>query len=247
MKYIALVSLALLGPATILAIANPCSAQMSAGRRKVEAAYKFQEKLIDSTATIEEVIGKWSRIARDTDVRKDADALAISYGCEGLLELQQGKKFRADSLLIRAMPLFRLTRSKAYFLVAYAELERQIKHYDRAMRSYEEIVTTMDSMPELWDIQYYRASGYAPYAYAIDASLGIEQIGSMDAEYHKKAVELLSATMDRHPVDALGLMALVALHHLGAIQDVPYKFKLDLLCSRKPELRAVSETFDRKF
>ena len=238
MKYLALLLLVL--------ASVPSFAQTSAGRKKVEAAYKFQEKLADSSATIEQVIEKWRRTAQDSAVRKDADALAIAYGCQGLLELQRGKKLLADSLLSQAIPLFRLTHSKAYFLVAYAELERELRHYDRAMHSYEEIVNTMDSVPELWNIDFYRASGYAPYAYAIDASFGIEQIGSADAGLHKRAVELLSTTMNRHPVDALGLMALVALHHLGAIQDEPYKFKLDLLCSRRPELRAVSEKFEKK-
>ncbi len=237
-----------------LAIAQKSDAQhpkpkaaVSPGRKKVEAAYTYQAKLADSSVTIDEVIQNWSDVARDRDVRQDADALAIAFGSEGLIDLQKGEKLLADSLLARAVPLFRLKHSKAYFLVAFADLDRDLHHYKRALQSYEEIVTTMDSLPELWDIQFYRESGYAPFAYAIDASLGITLIGKADAEYHKKAVELLTETMTKHPEDALGLMGLVALHDLGAIKNEPYKFKLDLLCSRKPELRSVSETFEKEF
>jgi tetratricopeptide (TPR) repeat protein len=219
---------------------------ISPGRQKLEAAFTYQSKLADSTVTIDEVIENWSAVARERDVRQDPEAVAIAFGSEGLLELQKGEKLRADSLLARSIPLFRLKHSKAYFLVAFADLERDLRHYKRALQAYDEIVNTMDSLPELWDIQFYRLSGYAPFAYAIDASLGIAQIGKADPEHHKKAIELLSETMGRHPEDALGLMDLVALHYLGAIKNEQYKFKLDLLCSRKPELRIVSETFEKE-
>ncbi|HWF44002.1 MAG TPA: hypothetical protein VG537_05115 [Candidatus Kapabacteria bacterium] len=245
MKYLVLIVF-LLSTNVSPSVAQKSPPDVSAGRKKVEDAYKFQNKLADSSVTVADVIQKWSRTERDPDVRKDPDAQAIAFGCEGLLELQRGQKLRADSLLSQAMPRFRWKHSKESFLVTYAELERQLKHYDRAVRSYQEIAATMDSIPELWDITYYRQSGYAPYAYAIDACYGLEQIASADADYHKKAVESLSATMDRHPVDALGLMALVALHRLHAISDEQYKFKLDLLCSRRPELRKVSDLFEKR-
>jgi hypothetical protein len=250
MKYLVLITCllsAMVAPSFAQKSNGKASPDISAGRKKVEDAYKFQNKLADSSVTIEAVIQNWGRTARDPNVRNDPDAQAIAYGCEGLLELQRGQNLRADSLLSRAMPLFRWKHSKESFLVTYAELDRQLKHYDRAVRSYQEITATMDSIPELWDITYYRQSGYAPYAYAIDACYGLEQIASADPDYHKKAVELLSSTMDRHPVDALGLMALVALHRLHAIPDEQCKFKLDLLCSRRPELRKVSDLFEKKF
>ena len=243
MKYLVVICFLWAAPSVFAQKSPP---DISAARKKVEDAYKFQEKLADSSATIEEVIQKWSQTAQDPNVRKDPNNQAIALGCEGLLELQRGQKLRADSLLAKAIPLFRLKHSKAYFLVAYAELERQLKHYDRAVASYQEITATMDSIPELWDITYYRQSGYAPYAYAIDACYGLEQIASADPDYHKKAIEILSSTMDRHPVDALGLMALVALHHLRTISDEQYKFKLNLLCSRRPALRKVSEVFEKR-
>lgn len=221
--------------------------KVTPGRAKVEAGYKFQEKLNDSTATERQVIKNWSRIAQDTDVKRDPDALAIALSCEALERFKIGEKRMSDSIFARGIGKFRLKKSKAYFLVVYADLDRELNHYERAMDSYEEIITTMDSIPELWDIYFYRSSGYAPYAYAIDASLGISKIGMANADYHKRAVELLGDEMARHDGDALGIMALVCLHHLGAIKDESYKFKLDLAASRKPELRDVSETFEKQF
>ena len=241
MKFFALV--------LILFTSLPCFAQkhVSAGRQKVDAAYKFQEKLNDSTATIAEVINNWSRTAADADVKKDPDALAIALGCEGILEIQRNQDKRADSILKIAMLKFRIKDSKAYFLVTYAELERDMQHYNAAMTAYEEIVHTMDSLPQLWDIDYYRSSGYAPYAYAIDACYGMEQIAAHNADHRKYAVELLTSVMEKHNADALGAMALTALHELGSINDEGYKFKLDLMASRRPQLRTFATRFQKQF
>ncbi len=216
----------------------------SPGRKKVQVAYEYQAQLADSTITIDEVIANWREVAADRDVKKDVDALAIAFGSEGLLELQKGAKLRADSLLARGVPLFRLKHSKAYFLVAFAELDRELKHYPRSIRSYDEILNSMDSMPELWDIEYYRLSGYAPYAYAINAALGLGRIGKASAEHRKQVTDLLTVSLEHHPSDPVGLMDLVALHYYGAIKKEDYKFKLDLLCSRKPELRKIGERFE---
>src|SRR5438876_1350901 len=124
-------------------VALPVFAQehsaVSPGRRKVDAAHKFQEKLADSSATIGQVIRRWSETAADSEVQKDRDALAIAYGSEGILEIQRGQDTRADSILKLAMLKFRKKSSKAYFLVAYAELERDLKHYHGAMTAYAEI------------------------------------------------------------------------------------------------------------
>ena len=165
----------------------------SKGRIKVEEAYTFQNKLLDSTATIDEVIQKWSATAADPSVRKEPDALAIAFGCEGLLEIQKGENQKADSLLKKSLPLFRIRDSKASFLVSYAEFERGLRHNAQAMRANEEIVKTMDSIPELNDISFYQESGYAPYAYAIDASFGMAQIALSDSSERKKAIELLKS------------------------------------------------------
>jgi hypothetical protein len=105
----------------------------------------------------------------------------------------------------------------------------------------------MDSIPELWNIDYYRGSGYAPYAYAIDACLGMTRIAFADKGLHVQAVRQLAGVMEQHPEDALGIMALVSLHHVGAINDEAYKFKLDLIASRKPDLRDISEKFEKQF
>lgn len=219
----------------------------SEGRKIVQEAYAFQSKLLDSTATIDQVIQKWSATARNPYVRKDPDAQAIAYGCEGLLEIQKGENRKADSILKKALPLFRIRESKAPILVTYANFERTIHHYAQSMRADEEIVKTMDSIPQLDGIPFYHASGYAPYAYAIDASFGMGQIAMADSSQRKKAIELLTETLKRHPDDALGLMDLTALHRLHAMSDADYKFKVDLLCSRKPELRKVSDLFDKNF
>lgn len=237
---IALILFLILPSVTVAQKASP-------GRAKVDAGYTFQEKLNDSTATKQEVIDHWSHIAQDSDVHRDPDAWGIAYGCEALLRYQVGQRKQADSVMAKGIGKFRLRKSKAYFLVAYANMDRELRHYQRAMNSYEEIVSTMDSLPELWDIEYYRLSGYAPYAYAIDACLGIARIGMANAEYHKRAVELLTDVLDAHDSDALGVMALVSLHHLGAIKEEALKFKLDLAASRKPELRQAGEKFEKQF
>src|ERR1041385_8195114 len=57
----------------------------SAGRKKVDEGYKFQAKIDDGTATKQEVVDNWSKIAQDVDVRKDPDAWGIAYGCQALL------------------------------------------------------------------------------------------------------------------------------------------------------------------
>ena len=194
-----------------------------------------------------DVLRTWSAAASNPEVRKDRDALAIAYGSEGILEIQNGEKHKADSLLRKSLPLFQYRWSKAPVLVAYAEFERGIKSYAAAMGAYDEIVHTMDSIAALWNIQFYRLSGYAPYAYAIDACYGMVQIVKHDAKQKKKAVELIQNTLDRHPDDALGMMAIVALHRLGALDNEDYKFKVDLLCSRKPDLRKANDTFEQKF
>lgn len=219
----------------------------SEGRKIVQEAYAFQNKLLDSTATMDEVIQKWRATAANPAVRKDPDAQAIAYGCEGLLEIQKGENKKADSLLKRALPLFRIRESKAPVLVTYAEFERGLHHNAQAMRAYEEIVKTMDSIPQLEDIPFYHTSGYAPYAYAVDASFGMAQIALSDSSQRKQAIGLLRGTMNRHLDDALGLMDAVALHQLHALSDEDYKFTVDLLFSRKPELRTVNDHFEKKF
>ncbi len=222
--------------------------QDSPGRAVVRSAIAYQNKLQDSTATLDDVIRTWSSAASNPEVKKDRDALAIAYGSEGILEIQKGEKHKADSLFRKSLPLFQYRWSKAPVLVAYAEFERgSMKSYDAAMGAYDEIVHTMDSIAALWNIQFYRLSGYAPYAYAIDACFGMVQIVKHDAKQKKKAVELLQNTLDRHPEDALGMMAIVALHRLGALNKEAYKYKVDLLCSRKPDLRKANDTFEEKF
>jgi tetratricopeptide (TPR) repeat protein len=222
-------------------------AKESKGRAIIRSAFAYQDKLQDTTATLDDVIQVWASAASNPEVRKDTDALAIAYGSEGVLEIQKNEPHKADSLFRKALPLFRFRSSKAPILVAYAEFERLQKNDDAAMRAYDEIVHTMDSVGALWNITYYRLSGYAPFAYAIDAEFGMEQIAASDAKEKKKAIELLQNCFDRHPNNAIGMMAIVALHRLGALNDKDYKFKVDLLCSREPDLRKTNDLFEKKF
>ena len=219
----------------------------SKAQKAIRAAAGFEAKLADSSVTLDQAIENWRSTAANPDVKSDTNSLAIALGSEGLLEIQKGNTVRADSLLGKAMQLFRRRLAKAPFLVQFAELERSLNKNAVAMRAYDEIVNTMDSVGGLWYIEYYRLSGYAPFAYGIGASFGIEQIASRDTAFRKKAILILTSAMNRHPSDALGMMAVVALHRLGAITDDSYKFHVDLLSSRKPELRNVCDIFEKKF
>ena len=230
-----------------VAFANHGSANQSKAEKAIRAANDFQKKLSDNSVTLDQAIAKWRSAAGNPDVQSDPNSFAIALGSEGLLEIQKGNLQRADSLLGKSMPLFRSKLSKSSFLVGFAELERSLHKDGFAMRAYDEIVNTMDSVGALWEIEYYRFSGYAPYAYAIDACFGMEHIASSDTMFRKKAVDLLNKTMKRHPTDALGLMTIVALHRLSAMSDEDYKYNIDLLCSRKPELRDVADRFEKKF
>lgn len=221
--------------------------QKSSGRIVVDSAFAYQNRLNDSTIALADAIERWRKTAENPSVIKDPDALAIAYGSEGMLEIQNNQPERADSLLRKSLPLFRKRSSKAPVIVMYAEFERSLKNYPASMAAYDEIVHTMDSMPQLWDIQFYRESGYAPYAYAIDAAFGEEQIAEAEPKEKANAVMLLNYTLKKHPNDALGMMALVALHRLGELSNDDYKFKVNNLCANKPELRAVNDTFEKKF
>ncbi|HEY3874891.1 MAG TPA: hypothetical protein VGM92_05410 [Candidatus Kapabacteria bacterium] len=216
-------------------------------RALIQSAYQYQNKLSDSSITIDQALRNWSATARNSDVRKDDDALAIAFGCEAILMIQKNDSHSADSLFRRSIPLFRKKSSKESIIVAYAEFERSQKYNSAAIAAYDEIVHTMDSVPELWNIDYYRLSGYAPYAYAIDASFGVAQIAATDTAHRAKAIALLRDTYRRHPYDAIGVIDVVALHWLGELTAEDYRFKIDLICSRKPELRKAADLFEKKF
>src|SRR5438309_516339 len=116
MKFLVLGFFALLVPVS----AGFAQHTPSEGQKLVQAAFTYQQKLLDSTATIAEAIEKWRKTAAHPAVQKEQDLLAIAYGSEGLLEVQRGDKTRGDSLLRKAMPLFRYKHSKASYLVAFA-------------------------------------------------------------------------------------------------------------------------------
>ncbi len=221
--------------------------QPTAGKKEVEKAFQFQRRLLHGLETIDTVIKNWARTAKLAEVKKDPDALGISYGCEGLMEIERDSASRADSLLKRAMPLFKYKDSKSYFLVALAQLETRRSFYDQSFRVYSEILNNFDSLDALKDITFYSESGYAPYAYGIDAALHIANLGRSLPELRNPAIELLEAAAIKHPIDALGLMSLTALKHLDSTHVQDYNFRIEQLCSRKPELRKASDKFELQF
>jgi hypothetical protein len=223
------------------------SIPVTPGKKLVEDAFAYQRKLMRGLVTLPDAVANWSKTAKDPEVRKDRDALAIAYGCEGLMLLEQGETLKADSALTLAMPLFKYRKTKAYFIVALAGLDKKLSFYEKALGLYDEILHEMDSLPELDDISFYHASGYAPYAYGIDAALGTALIGGSKEEFRDRAVFLLRETAARHTTDALGAMSYVALAHIDKSKQSEYKFNLDLLCSRKPELRKAADNFDQQF
>lgn len=212
----------------------------------MEAAYKYQDKLSASSITLAQAIERWRSVVKDPDVQHDKDALAVALGCEGLLEMQRQQPYRADSLLSTAMPLFRLRQSKAYFLVAYAELERSLGHNIEAIRGYKEILETLDSVPELDHIDFYRLSGYAPYAYAIDAAYGLTKIAEADSTHRDKSVSLLKATIKRHSSDPLTLMCATGLKRIDPAHASEYEFQINYVCSRRPTDRALADKFTKR-
>jgi hypothetical protein len=222
-------------------------AKLTPGKKKVEEAYAFQRRLLRGLETIDSVIKNWARTATLPDVLKDEDALGISLGCEGLMEIERDSSVRADSLLKSAMPHFKYKDSKSYFLVALAQLESKMSFYQNSMRYYAEILNGFDSLDALNDLTYYAESGYAPYAYGIDAALHIGAMGASIPQFHDIAVAELKAASQKHPVDALGLMTFTALKHLDTANAEAYAFKIEQLCSRKTKLRKASEKFEKQF
>jgi hypothetical protein len=221
--------------------------QPTAGKKEVEKAFQFQRRLLHGLETIDTVIKNWARTAKLADVKKDPDALGIIYGCEGLMEIERDSASRADSLLKLAMPYFKYKDSKSYFLVALAQLETKRSFYDESFRVYTEILNNFDSLDALKDITFYSESGYAPYAYGIDAALHIANLGLSLPELHNPAIALLELSANKHSIDALGLMALTGLKHLDTARVADYNFRIEQLCSRKPDLRKASDKFELQF
>jgi hypothetical protein len=221
--------------------------QPTAGKKDVEKAFQFQRRLLHGLETIDTVIKNWARTATLANVKKDHDALAISFGCEGLMEIERDSFSRADSLLKKAMPLFKYKDSKSYFLVALAQLESKRSFYDQAFRVYAEILTNFDSLDALKDITFYSESGYAAYAYGIDAALHITNLGRSIPQFLTPAIQVLQRAASKHPVDALGLMALTGLKYLDSANVADYIFKIEQLCSRKADLRKVADKFELQF
>jgi hypothetical protein len=144
------------------------------------------------------------------------------------------------------MPLFRLRKSKAYFLVAYAELERTLERNVAAVRAYREILETLDSVPELDRIEFYRLSGYAPFAYAIDAAYGLAKVAEADSSVRPTAIKILKTAMKRHSSKPVTLMCATALKRIDRANASDYDFQINLVCSRSPESRSLADKFEKR-
>jgi len=164
-----------------------------------------------------------------------------------LMEIERDSSDRADSLIKRAMPLFKYKDSKSYFVLALAQLEAKRSMYIESFYYYRELLVNFDSLDALKDITFYNESGYAPYAYAIDAALHLTNYGLSIKEFKEEAIFLLKRAAAKHEVDALGLMCYTALKHIDHDHTEDYNFQIEQLCSRKPELRKASDKFEKEF
>ncbi|MEO6939444.1 MAG: hypothetical protein ABI444_04795 [Candidatus Kapaibacterium sp.] len=223
------------------------NAPVTAGKKKVEDAFAFQRRLLRGLETIDSVIKRWSATAKMAPVKKDSDALGIAYGSEGLMEIERDSLNRADSLLRRAVPLFLYRNSEAYFVVALAQLESKRNFYDRSVELYAMVLDQFDSLDALNDIDYYANSGYAVYAYGIDAALHIAAIGGSIPQLNQRAVGLLLAAAERHPYDEIGLMAYTGLKHIHKEKAEDYAFKIELICSTRSAMRKTAVKFEKQF
>jgi hypothetical protein len=217
----------------------------SPGRKKVEAVYGYQNKVTRGQETIVGILDRWQKLVKDPEVRRDKDALAIAYGCMGLMELERDDKAKADSLLTLAMGYFKIKRSKARFLVSLAKLKNDRGLFTQSIDYYGEILTKYDSLPELNEIEYFKRSGYGEQAYAIDAALNITKIARSNAKLFNRGVDFLERGATKRT--ASGLMCLVALEHLNSSKRETYIKQRETLIALKPELTTAQNNFQKQF
>jgi tetratricopeptide (TPR) repeat protein len=232
---------------TFLSAGSVASQPLSKGKERVQQAMAFQAQLKKGTTSLGEVREEWKRAVNDPSVKKDKDALAIALSSQAIVERDMGDLPTADSLFESAMPLFQLKASKAYFLVTLANVKKELKRFSDAMESFTEIANDFDSLPQLRQIAFYANSGYADYAYAIDAARNITLLGLNNPSLKSKAIRVLDGVVKKHPADELGLMALVGLAKLDTENLKHRDFQKEFLFSKKQEMRDLADKFAKQF
>jgi hypothetical protein len=225
-------------------LANSSAAQpLSKAKSRLREAMEFQSKLSKGSISLVDVRDEWMRAAKDPEVRKDKDALAIAYASRAIVERDLTNISVADSLFSLAMPLFELKASKAYFLVTHANLRRDAKDMSGALTIFTEIATEFDSLPQLNGITFYAKSGYAELAYAIDAARNIALIGYNNQQLKSKAINSLKAVLKAHPSDQLGLMAILGLEKLDDTNRSKHSAQKAKLLAKRSEFSVLAEDF----
>lgn len=225
-------------------VANSSQAQqLSKAKIRLREAMEFQSKLSKGSISLVDVRDEWARAAKNPEVRKDKDALAIAYASRAIVERDLTNIKSADSLFSLAMPLFELKASKAYFLVTHANLRRDAKDMSGALKIFSEIATEFDSLPQLNGITFYAKSGYAELAYAIDAARNIALIGYNYQTLKSKAVATLNTVLRAHPSDQLGLMAILGLEKVDDVNRAKHTKRKEKLLARDAELSALAADF----
>lgn len=236
-------------PLTSMAQSGQSSSNQSLtkGKQRVQEAMAFQAQLKKGTTSLNEVREEWKRAVNDPSVKKDKDALAIALSSQAIVERDMGDLNAADSLFEVAMPLFQLKASKAYFLVTHASVKKELKRFSAAMDSYTEIANDFDSLPQLRQISFYANSGYADYAYGIDAARNVTLLGLNNPSLKAKAIRVLDGVVKKHPLNELGLMALVGLTKLDTENLKHRDFQKEYLFSKKRDMRELADKFAKQF
>jgi hypothetical protein len=232
----------------LLLCSNIAAAQkLSKGKERIQAAMAFQTKLKKGSTSLSEVRQEWQKAVKDPDVKKDLDALAIGLSSLAIVERDLGNPAVADSLFEVAMLMFQLKASKAYFLVTHASVKTELKKISQAMDAYTEIATDFDSLPQLRQIDFYANSGYADYAYAIDATRNITKLGINNPSLKAKAIRVLDGVIKKHPANELGLMAITGLLKLDTENQKKREFQREFLHSKRSGLRELGDKFAKQF
>jgi hypothetical protein len=231
-------------PLVLFLLATSAEAQQpSNGKMRLREAMEVQAKLSKGSISLVDVRDEWANAAKDPEVRKDKDALAIAYASRAIVERDLSNIQVADSLFSLAMPLFQLKTSKAYFLVTHANLRRDAKDMPGALSIFTEIATDFDSLPQLNGIAFYAKSGYAELAYAIDAARNIALIGYNNQSLKAKAIKALSEVLKDHPADQLGLMAILGLEKIDDVNRAKHTARKEKLVAKREDLQILATDF----
>ena len=231
-------------PLVLFLLATSAEAQQpSKGKMRLREAMEVQAKLSKGSISLVDVRDEWANAAKDPEVRKDKDALAIAYASRAIVERDLSNIQTADSLFSLAMPLFQLKASKAYFLVTHANLRRDATDMTGALSIFTEIATDFDSLPQLNGIAFYAKSGYAELAYAIDAARNIALIGYNNQSLKAKAIKALSEVLKDHPADQLGLMAILGLEKIDDVNRAKHTARKEKLVAKREDLQTLATDF----